>query len=234
MQGEPSAKRAYGSGSIVERRGSYYGKWRAEGRQVWRLLGRKRCRGESDGLTRAQAEARLRELMTAHTKQLSAEAARAPVQPGRTIARLAAAYLEYAREHRGLKSTTLADYESAVRIHLEPFFGDTAVEMIDAAQVEAFVAHLRKKTGQGHRGGRPLSPKTIDNYVGVLVVLLNFAVRKKWILSSPMSGVDLPKPKGDDPLPGLTFLEPHEVARLIAKAQPGDYHDLDRALGVTP
>src|SRR5689334_9685558 len=113
MRAERTAKRAYGSGSIVERRGSYYGKWRAEGRQVWRLLGRKRRRGESDGLTRAQAEARLRELMAAHADQLADEAARKPVRPGRTMAQLSALYLDYAREHRGLKATTLADYESA-------------------------------------------------------------------------------------------------------------------------
>src|SRR4051812_26410533 len=116
MRAERIAKRAYGSGSIVERRGDYYGKWRVDGKQVWRLLGPKRSRGESDGLTRAQAEARLRQLMAEHAAQAAAKKAKKQSEPTKTIRQLAELYLEHARERRGLKATTLSDYESAVRV----------------------------------------------------------------------------------------------------------------------
>ena len=231
MQAEPSAKRAYGSGSIIERRGDYYGKWRLDGRQYWRRLGPKRTPGTSDGLTRAQAEQRLRERMAEAQADQATEAARRKRRQHRhTIDEIGAAYLEYARDHRGLKATTLTDYEMAIRVHLAPYFGATPVDQITAKSIESFAKHLRTKKGQGRRGGKPLSPKTVENYLGTLTVLLNFAVRKKWLDSSPMLGVDLPRPSTDAPIDELTFLEPHEVARLVARARPGDYHQLDRAL----
>jgi integrase len=77
-----------------------------------------------------------------------------------------------------------------------------------------------------------LSPKSVRNYLGSLSALLNFAVRKKWIAASPMSAVDLPTVTRDAPLEELTFLEPDEVARLIAAAVEGEYEDLDRTLYV--
>jgi hypothetical protein len=56
--------RAYGSGSIVQEGPSWYGKWRVGDRQVKRRLGRVRPVGTSDGITRKQAEAELRRLMS--------------------------------------------------------------------------------------------------------------------------------------------------------------------------
>jgi len=64
MSGSSAAKRAYGSGSLVEHRGAWYGKWRVGDRQVKRKLGPMRPPGSSQGLTRKQAEAALRRLMT--------------------------------------------------------------------------------------------------------------------------------------------------------------------------
>jgi len=113
-----------------------------------------------------------------------------------------------------------------------PFFGDTPIQRIDARRIEAFAAHLRKQKGRGRRGGTPLSPKSVRNYLGTLSALLNFAVRKKWLPSSPMSAVDLPSVTSNAPLEELTFLEPDEVARLAASAGEGDYRTLDRTLYV--
>ncbi len=56
-------RRAYGSGSIFERGGTYFGKWRVGDRQIKRKLGPVRKTGTRDGLTKAMAEARLRALM---------------------------------------------------------------------------------------------------------------------------------------------------------------------------
>jgi integrase len=228
MHGERSAKRAYGSGSIIERRGDYYGKWRVGGRQVLRKLGPKRSAEVPDGLTPKQAEQRLRERM-AQTEAEQAEPRRQTPSTV-TIAELGARYIAYAREHRGVKESTLSEYDSSLRCHLIPFFGARPIAAIDAEGIEAFATHLRTKKGQGWRGGKTLAPKTIDNHLGALAVLLNFAVRKKLIDASPMNAVDLPKHGGDAPIEELQFLEPHEVARLIASAQSGVFHRLDRAL----
>jgi integrase len=231
MQQQRSARRAYGSGSIIERGGDWYGKWRVDGRQVFRKIGPKRTRSKADGLTKSQAEARLRELMaevTAADVRTASSATRRPHHY--TVAELGDIFIEHAREVRGLKGTTLTDYESHVRVHLAPFFGDLPIQRIDAKRIEAFVAHLKKKRGQGRRGGKPLSPKSICNYLGTLSALLNFAVRKKWIPASPMTAVDLPPLHEDKPLDELSFFEPHEVTSLAAAAQPGEYRALDRAL----
>lgn len=239
MQEQRNPKRAYGSGSLIERNGDWYGKWRTDGRQVFRKVGPKRTRSMADGLTKAQAESKLRAMMAeVKAEDVSSRDTDERRRPGRyTIAEVAALYIAHAREHRGLKEgTTLTDYNSIVRNHLAPFFKETAVQRIDAVQIEAFARHLRTKKGAGRRGGSALSPKTVANYLGFLSTLLNFAVRKKWIASSPMSAVDLPAHKvieqGDSPIAALDFLEPHEVKRLVDAAVEGDYRLLDRALYV--
>jgi integrase len=231
MQTERTARRAYGSGSIFERDGRYYGKWRVDGRQVKRQLGPVRTPGARDGLTKSQAEARLREMIAevaVEDVKVAASATRRPHH--HTVAELGDLFIEHAREHRGLKETTLTDYAMHVRMHLAPFFGDLPIQRIDARRIEAFAKHLRTKKGQGRRGGKPLSPKSIRNYLGSLSALLNFAVRKKWLAASPMTAVDLPAMNTDAPLDELTFLEPGEVARLVEAAVQGEYHALDMAL----
>lgn len=230
-----AARRSYGTGSLYtrpDRKDEWYGRWRIGDQKVNRRIGSKRTPGNADGLTRSQAEARLRELMaevTAEDVRPSAGVARRP--DAFSIEEVGRRYLDYAREVKGLKEgTTLKDQEMVVRVHLAPFFGETPVQRIDAARVEAFIRHLQTKKGQGRRGGKLLSPKTIANYLGALSVLLNFAVKKKWIAASPMAAVDLPRAKTDQPLDHLQFLEPHEVATLIEHVAPGAYRELDRAL----
>lgn len=232
MQTQPSAKRAYGSGSLIERDGVWYGKWRVDGRQVKRKVGVKRSRGEADGLTKSQAEARLRELMAEVTADDLAVSASGLRRPGRySIGELGDLYVNYARDHKGLKAGTLTEYESVVRVHLKPYFRDVPIQRIDGRQIEAFAKHMRAKRGSGKRGGEPLAPKTIANVLGSLAVLLNFAVKKKWLPATPMKAADLPRLVDTDaPIDELSFLDPAEVQRLIDCASPGEYRELDRAL----
>lgn len=62
-------KRAYGTGHLYEKSGAYYGRWRTlDGRQLNRKVGRIRRPGESDGLTRPQAERELRRLQDAEER----------------------------------------------------------------------------------------------------------------------------------------------------------------------
>lgn len=57
------AKRSYGTGSLFEKGGSWYGQWRVGGRLVKRKLGARREVGTRQGLTKAQAERELRRTM---------------------------------------------------------------------------------------------------------------------------------------------------------------------------
>lgn len=59
---------------------------------------------------------------------------------------LGAAYMEHAREYRGLKEgTTLTDYARTIRNQGTPFFGEAPIQQIDARRIEAFARHLRAK-----------------------------------------------------------------------------------------
>ena len=47
---------------------------------------------------------------------------------------------ELARKGRKV-DTTLANYESEIRVHFEPHFGDTPISQLDADDVEGFLMH---------------------------------------------------------------------------------------------
>ncbi|HEX8159191.1 MAG TPA: hypothetical protein VF526_17535 [Solirubrobacteraceae bacterium] len=134
MQAQRSAKRAYGSGSIYEHRGSWYGRWRpAPGApQVKRKLGPKRTRGGTDGLTRSQAEARMRELMATESTAAAVARSRAGAY---TVKQLGELYIANARK-LGRKESTLTDYAMCVRLHLAPFFDEAPIQHIDAKRIE--------------------------------------------------------------------------------------------------
>lgn len=120
-----------------------------------RKVGDVRTPGRADGLTRPQAEARLRELMAT---TVAPKSARTPL----TIQRLHDRYA--ADRGKRLKATTLTDYAAIVRNHLARHFGVTSVETWATRDVEAFLDDLI---------GRDLSAKSIDNYFTYLSTLLN-------------------------------------------------------------
>jgi hypothetical protein len=74
-----SFKRPPGTGSLHEKHGAYYGRWRTfDGRLLNRKIGLIRCPGESYGLTRSQAERAFRKLV-------EEEEARPRVSPDRVV-----------------------------------------------------------------------------------------------------------------------------------------------------
>ncbi len=101
MAGGGVSRRPYGSGSIVQERGCWYGKWRVGERQVKRRLGPVRPAGSSDGLTRSQAEAVLRRLI-GEVKILVPE-------ERITFAQAAGRYLHHVEHVLGRKRSTIRD-----------------------------------------------------------------------------------------------------------------------------
>jgi integrase len=209
-------RRSYGTGSLYVRenragRETWYGKWHSNGRRVKRRIGLKRTEGSRDGLTRAQAEAELRRL-------ISEVQVVATVGHSLTVAQAGERYQRHLKR-AGRKRSTIAAVESALRVQLVPFFGDKELDTIRHEDVVDLVAVLE---------GKGLSPKSIHNYVGTLSALFNFAKgpQRRWAAVNPCDGVELPGvPEHDE----IRFLDESEWEAVLRHVQPGAYKALDRA-----
>jgi integrase len=213
-------RRSYGTGSLYARtdrngRESWYGHWRACGRQVKRRLGPKRSPGSRDGLTRSQAEAQLRRLIAG--TQITPR-----VGERLTVEEVAARYVDHARR-RGRKPSTLGNIESEVRVHLAPFFAERSLDAIGPEDVADLVAVLE---------GKGLAPKTVRNVIATLSSLYTFAQapRRAWAATNPCVGIELAAVPDHT---GIRFLTLDEVDMLIASVRPGMFQSIDRAMFLT-
>jgi integrase len=209
MHPQANARRSYGTGNLRLRRGSWYGQWWIGGRRVQRKLGPKREPGSRDGLTRKQAEAELRRRI---------EATEAP-SPGRiTSVKEAGERLVRTLEVQGRKASTLAAYESTLRVHLVPFFGDQAITRITTEDVDAFVAACR---------ARGCAPKSIRNYLGTLHGIFQSAKVR------PNPVTDARKPEAEDADPDIRFLSDAELEALLGAVPEDHLGPTDRTLYLT-
>jgi integrase len=195
------ARRSYGTGSIFERSGSYYGQWRVAGRLVKRRLGPVRPPGAREGLTRTQAEARLRKLIEDALAAPPVERVTVEQAGGRLLAQLATL---------GRKRSTTEGYESYLRVHLAPYFGDVPLQHISQHDVERFMAACRDD-GQ--------SVKSTLNYLGLLLSIFEYALAEGWVAANPCKRVATPRAADSDP--DIRFLDQAELDALIA-AVPDD------------
>jgi integrase len=199
MQKRADNRRPRGTGRIFQKHGSWYGQWRG----LTRKLGPVRAPGSREGLTRAMAEARLRERMS--------EMSRAPLRVTERITVGDAGrqrIKELARKGRKV-DTTLANYESEIRVHFEPYFGETAIAELDADDVEAF---LDACFSAG------LAAKTVRNLYTHLSGIFEFARRKRWTHTNPCREVE--KPASDDAKEEIRFLDQTELDALLADRGP--------------
>jgi integrase len=226
-------RRSPGMGSLLARRDgggreTWYGKWSVDGVQIKRRVGPKRKAGTREGLTRAQAETKLRELMA------TVEPSR-PVSDALTIEDLGQRYRAHLAR-RGRKKATTVALESILRIWLEPFFADRAIRTITVEDVRDLMRMMERGRRPGpklkgdRRYGKPTGPKTVRNYIGTLSALLNFAERNGWVSTNVARHVDLPGVTHNE---DIRFLEPTEVQALADAAVEGTYQRIDRALYLT-
>ncbi len=218
MSTRQANRRSYGTGSLYVRadrhgRETWYGHWRANGRQVKRRIGDKRAPGSRDGLTRPQAEAELRRLI--------GETRPAPrVGVTFTVAELDRRYRDYLTK-RGRKPATLRAVESGVRVWLAPFFGDRALDSITREDVADLIATMEADG---------LGAKSIRNYIGTLSAMLSYAQRRRWATSNPAGMVELPDVARSEE---IRFLTCEEIEQAIAAVGEGTYQALDRTLILT-
>jgi integrase len=211
MQSHRTQRRRHGTGSLIERNGTYYGQWRADGRLVKRKLGPIRTPGTRDGLTRTQAEAALRKAIEA-TRPAPVVAERLTV--GEVGARLIAHL-----ESMGRKRSTTMAYESMLRVHLVPHFGDQPLDRIDRRAVERLVEKL-VASGQ--------APKQTCNVLGLLHGVFDFAQRRDWASSNPCKLVDKPQPRSEDA--DVRFLDTEEVEALLGGVPDDDLGRVERVM----
>ena len=199
-------KRPYGSGGlrIVSRAAGdvWVGSWRpAPGARVTeRTLGPVRRRGQADGLTKAMAEERLRQLMA----ELAAAPARASA--GRVdldVAEVARRYLLH-KQAMGRKATTLRHIESAMRLWIVPTLGDRPVERLTEQDFDALAASLVS-------AGR--SPKYVRNVCGEFASMMKWALRQRYATTSPADLSRLPQARKSK---RLRFLTVDEVDLVLA------------------
>jgi integrase len=193
------SKRTYGTGSLFTRRDAWYGQWRQDGRLVKRKIGPKRTPGERDGLTKSQAEARLRGLMQ--------ETAAAPLVSERVTVQDAGERLITHLESLGRKPSTVDDYRSILRVHLATHFGTKALGKITPSDVEGYIAakHSSKQ-----------AVKTTLNQLGFLHSIFTFGERRGWATDNPCKRIDKPRKQDADT---IRFLDQEELEAVLRAAR---------------
>ncbi len=219
IQDEPSEppvkrvnrRRPRGTGAVFQKGDRWYGQWYVRGRLVKRSLGPVRVAGSRHGLTGTQAEARLRELI------LEVDSARPPVSERLTIAEVGDRRIKQLMRTGRKPDTTLANYESEIRIHFVPHFEKRPVDEISDDDVEDFIDGCLDAEDRLDRGLGELSVKTVRNLYVHLNGIFEFAISKGWCHTNPCRQVDKPaSPENADQ--EIRFLDASELDALLAAA----------------
>lgn len=197
------SKRAYGTGHLYEKSGGYYGRWRTlDGQLLNRKVGQIRRPGESDGLTRPQAERELRRMQDAEER--APKPARGVQSP--TVDEIGDSLRQELRIG-GARPSYLEGCESMQRVHISPRLGALAVTNVTTAHVEA-VASAMLTDG--------LSPKTIRNVVSFLHSILEHAIERGWTQENPARRASRPgRRRKGDANPDLQFLTLDELEAVL-------------------
>jgi integrase len=196
------AKRSYGTGHIYEKSASYYGRWRSvDGRWLNRRIGAVRSPGETDGLTRSQAEREFRRM------QDSEEQSPRPVRgaPALSVDEMASSLRERL-ELRGVRKSYVEACEYMQRVHVGPLLGDRNAVEVDRGDVEAFGRALLK---------RGLAPKSVRNIMGFLHAVFEHGIDRGWVRENPVRRAEKPGRRRSGANPDLQFLTVTELDAVI-------------------
>ena len=130
--------------------------------------------------------------------------------PRRTVADLAAEWLEAVQPNR--KASTFSNYGWLMRAYVVPRIGRIRLDRLSPAEVQRLYSDLR---AWGGREGTPLTGTQVRNIHRVLHNALNYAVRLGYIAGNPTEAVD--KPREDTEERPVYTLE--QVRRFIAAIQ---------------
>jgi integrase len=105
------------------------------------------------------------------------------VDPGRAKVTLGSVADRWIAGKIGLRPTTRARYEVALKVHVRPRWGTTPLDRIEYSDVQTWLAEL---SGSGQSGA------SVRKSYGVFSAILDLAVRDKRLPANPARGVDLP------------------------------------------
>ncbi len=197
------SKRGRGTGHLYEKWGSYYGRWRTlDGRFLNRRVGPVRTSGESDGLTRSQAEREFRRIQDAEERR--PRPVRGAVVP--TVDEIVDSLRQKLRLS-GARPSYLEGCESMQRVHISPQFGGSPITDVDTAQIEALAGAMLKNG---------LAPKTVRNVMTFLHSVFEHAVDRGVISENPVRRATRPgRRRQGDTNPDLQFLTIEELDAVI-------------------
>ena len=188
------AKRGYGTGQLYLKHGAYYGRWRtSDGRRLNRRLGPVREVGNSDGLTRAEAERAFRREQDREEQQPrpATVAARVTVDQATDDLRRRLAI-------QGSRKSYLEGCHSMQRVHITPRLGDRPIAKVTTADIEDVGADM---LADG------LKPKTVRNLLTFLHQVFEHAIDRGWTRDNPVRKASRPRRKrAGDIEPDLQFL----------------------------
>jgi integrase len=187
----------------VVKHGAWYGRWRtADGRRLNRRLGPVRAPGTSGGLTRREAERAFRKAIDEEERR-----PRPAQETRRRTVGEAAVALRDRLALEGRSRNYLAALESQQRVHLDPVFGEVALERVDRRMVEAF--------GRDQLA-RDLSPKTVRMHPAFLHQVFEHAIDLEWTRDNPVRRAAKPRRvRPGDADPDLQFLSMEELAAVL-------------------
>jgi Phage integrase, N-terminal SAM-like domain len=180
----------------------------ADGRRLQRRLGRawlSRSRPPAGHITRAQAEAKLRDILVGADPSISISGS------GVTFGVAAEHWFAYIRDDRRRRPSTVAGYRSELDRNLLPEFGvHTPLEEITTPDIDAYRERLVEE-------GR-LSARSINKRLAQLHAIFKRAQRTYGLAKNPVEGAERQphRPSGD-----ITVLDADEVELLASKASSG-------------
>jgi integrase len=133
----------------------------------------------------------------------------------RTVAELLDRWLEWRQSVRPISPTTVATYRGYIDRAILPALGKLQLSRLDAATLDAFYAHLRKRGG---KGGRPMAASSVHQVHAILSGALNRAVVWGWRADNPARLASPPSIERTDMQPPAV----EDAARLLAVAVAED------------
>jgi integrase len=195
-------KRAYGTGQLYLKWGSWYGRLRtSDGRRLNRRLGPVRELGSATGFTRREAERVFRK-----AREAEETAPRAPVV-GRVTMDEAGDSLRRKLAMEGSRKSYLEGCESMQRVHIVPRLDNAYVDRVTRKDVEALAAGMLED-------GR--APKTVRNVVTFLYSVFEHAIDEGWRADNPAQRATRPRRQwAGDAEPDLQFLTVDELEAVV-------------------
>jgi integrase len=193
-------RRGHGEGGIYERESD--GKWCANVDLGWH--NGKRKRKVVYGKTRREVADKLKKL------QQEQAAGRAIISERQTVAEYLDRWLTTSvRPYRRPK--TITSYEQIIELYLKPQLGNRQLSKLEPEQIQGLLSTL---LASGGKGGKPLSPRTVQYVRAVLRRALNQALKWGYVARNVATLTEAPKVQRFEPV----ILSPAQSQQLLSAA----------------